>query len=611
MFKGLHTLQKDLRMGRSNRVIASSALLSVILFFYFLNLTSFFQPTVYPLIDRVTYVTGFVDKYFTNERVDSLIIVICTILWFQLSIGKNIQYFLMTVFGISIFLSIYFDIDFMRNLIVLVTVPVIFLIIITSKIQPHKPVSFDWRLLLNYISLFGIAIASLSAFLVISYIIFPQVQMPSMNYLYYFFLILSIFSPLYLIVISFAYPFNLLCRKFREILNKRFASNGEDIIFQKKHIKKEKRIFHLSVIIILSITISMIPHIETINKDDQVIGSDTKHYVKFLDSMTMSTDYVELFYKAFVTIIGGDRPLSLLFFFLLSSLFYQGNFTSSLENLPLLLSPLLVISTYFLTFRITKDHFTSVLASFITIPSHILIGIYAGLFANWFSLIWGYLVILFLIKLVDEPKRINFFIFSTLLIILLLCHAPTWTIFMYIIGLFLAVIFFKDKKSNSRLVAYAFLSMLPSIAIDITRMILLNNSGVAQEVDFVLNREVGIHGIYTIWSNLIDTTHLIFAGQVANPIILLLVIYWLYKTKIKDNFSLFIIIFFSLFVLPLLFAEKDIQSRFFYEIPLQIPAAIAITVLRERTGSLLSIAVCLWLVVMSAYMAANFVLVMR
>ncbi len=578
MLRGLYALQKDLGMDKSYRLIASSALFSIILFFYMLNIASFLQPTVYPLIDRITYITGFVDKHFVNSLFDSFLIIVCTILWFHFSLTKNKKYFIMAGFGISFLLVLYLNMDFERKLLVLITFPTILLLIISKKILKRNIVSFDWRLSVNYISLFGIAIAILSALVITSHILLPELSLPSLNYLYYFFIILSVFSPIYLVLLSFSYPFVLT---FRTILKKcRKSSTNkkpDNIVVKKKYIKQRTRVFHLSIIIFLSIVISMIPHLNTVNKDNESIGVDTKYYVKFLESMANSSGYDELLLKAFVTVSGGDRPLSVLFFFLLSSIFYQGNFYPLLENLPLLLGPLLVIVTYFLALTITKDHLTSLFASLITIPSHVLIGIYAGFYANWFSLIWGYLAILFIFKIMDEPKKIiNFIVFSILLIILFFSHAQTWTIYMYVIGLFLVVIFFLNKRRDKKTVIYIFLSMLPSIIVDIVRMLLINNSGVNQELNFALQREVGIHGIYTIWQNLIATTHFTLAGQIANPVILLLTVYWLYRTEIKEKYSIFFIIFFSLFALPLLFGDRQIQSRFFYEIPFQIPAAIAL-----------------------------------
>ncbi len=211
----------------------------------------------------------------------------------------------------------------------------------------------------------------------------------------------------------------------------------------------------------------------------------------------------------------------------------------------------------------------------------------------------------------DEPKKINYSIFSILLVILIFSHVQTWTIFTYVIALFLVVVYFKDKRKYGKLVFCIFLSLLPSILIDIARLLLIDNSGILQEISFASKQEVGvgIHSIHTIWDNLNSTTHTYLAGQTANPIILLLALFWLYVTKIRENYTIFFIIFLSLFSLPLLFGDKEIQSRFLLEIPFQVPAAIALMILKERIGTYITVAICLWLIVMSLLMASNFVLV--
>jgi hypothetical protein len=327
--------------------------------------------------------------------------------------------------------------------------------------------------------------------------------------------------------------------------------------------------------------------------------------------MMTSAGVDDLLHQVFVSLSFGDRPFTLLLFFILYSLFSDNNLSYFLENLPILLSPLLMLAVYSLAWSITKDHYTSVLASLITIPSHILASVYGGLFANWFSLIWVYLAIIFLFKSMNDQGKINFFIFSVILIILLFSHAPTWTILMYVMGLFLVIVFVKNIGNGRKFVKYIFISILPSIFLDIARLILVGNSGVLQEIDFALHREVGIHGLNAIWHYIISTTHFTLAGQIANPIILLLVVFWLYNKEVKEIYSFFFIVFFSLFALPLFFGDAQIQSRFFYDIPFQLPAAIALMQLREKIGIYMIIAICAWLVVMSMYMATNFIFVIH
>jgi hypothetical protein len=515
----------------------------------------------------------------------------------------------MAGFGISFLLTLFLNIEMGSRLVVASSFVTILLIISMDRILKKFTISFSLALTINYVSVFGISIAVVSAIALTCYIFFPELPLPPLNFIYLFFLIISIFSPIFLVLIAFSYPVFLGLRALREKWIKSLILHHEDFSTNKTYLKRKTWILFLSLIILLSIIVSMIPYLSIVNEDNTIIGTDTKNYIIFLETIAESSGYEEVFYKAFVTIGGGDRPISMLFLYWLYFTFFQDNFYSLLKNLPLILGPFLVISVYLFTFNLTKNHLTSLFASLITIPSHILIGIYAGLYANWFALIWGYLALIFLFKLIEKPERFNILIFSALIIVVLFSHSQTWTIFIYVIGLFTVVLFFKNKKENTKTVKYILIAILPSIIVEVFRLFLTNFSGVSQEISFAMNREVGLHGLSTIWDNLINTSHLYLAGQIANPIILLLIIYWLYITKIKTSYVIFLIVFFSLYTIPILFADAAIQARFFYEIPFQVPAAIALTVLRERTGNYLPFVICLWLVVMSIYMTRNFVLV--
>lgn len=609
MTNRMYWFEKDLGKGKSYRLIANSALFSILLFFYILNFTSVIQPTVYPLIDRVTYVTSFVDKHFINDTMDSFVVILCTVLWFQFSIAHSKKYLIIGTFILPLILLLFLNFDLALKLYLLISFPTLLLFIIINHVKKKNFLFIDRRLIANYVSLLAIGIAAISTFLLITYLVFPEIPLPSLNYLFYFYLILCLFSPFCLVLLSSSFVFVPIFSKIRKKMEKTTQWLHREVIETKKeNVKLKTRILHLSFIILLCVVIAMIPHLSTVNKDNQVIGVDTKHYVEILKSIAKSSNYGDLLYKVFVLHVEGDRPFTLLLFLGSSSLFFQGNYSAFLETLPILFGPLLVICVYFLTLRLTGNHLTSIFASLLTIPSHILIAIYGGLYANWLSLIWSYLAILFLFKIMDEPKRINFFIFSTLLVILLFSHTQTWSILIYAIGLFLIVLLFKNRKENKFIVFSIFLSILPSILIDIVKMLWSNNSGMSQEISFAVERDVGLHGIGTIWENLVATSHLTLAGLIGNPIILLLVVYGIYVIQVNRSYRIFFICFFSLFTLPLLFGDRQIQARFFYEIPFQIPAAIALMVLKERLGRYFPMAICIWLIVMSVYVSANFVL---
>ena len=80
------------------------------------------------------------------------------------------------------------------------------------------------------------------------------------------------------------------------------------------------------------------------------------------------------------------------------------------DHLPIVLGPALVLVVYFLTREMTSNDLISVLAAFLTAVSfHVLTGIYAGLYANWFALIIGFLSFMFLFKFLKRPS-ISYFV---------------------------------------------------------------------------------------------------------------------------------------------------------------------------------------------------------
>jgi hypothetical protein len=72
-------------------------------------------------------------------------------------------------------------------------------------------------------------------------------------------------------------------------------------------------------------------------------------------------------------------------------------------------------------------------------------------------------------------------------------------------------------------------------------------------------------------------------------------------------------IFLSVGLLPLYIGSWTLQTRIFYDIPFEIPAAIALYYISTRTaGSMLvTVAGCTWLVAMSLVTVMNYYLILR
>ncbi|MGI0021548.1 MAG: hypothetical protein ACRD9Q_01685, partial [Nitrososphaeraceae archaeon] len=375
-------------------------------------------------------------------------------------------------------------------------------------------------------------------------------------------------------------------------------------------IKRRTKTLYLLLFMLLSVALALIPHYPTINSDNHQVGSDSLDYVNTLTRLAQSSTPQEFIKQVFTAPFSGDRPFTMLFLHAISKIIPTDLFYI-VDHLPIILGPALVLAVFFLTRELTSNDTTSLLASFLTAVSfHTLNGIYSGIYANWIALIIGYLSFVFLIRFLKTPSKTNLVSYSALMIILLFSHVYTWTILTLTMSIFLVAMFKINRYERKSIIVLSLIVIL-SIIIDVVRSVLTGFSG-GIESDIVLaNKGAGISQLVLLWSNLTDTIQNYAGGQYSNFIILTLGLYWLFRANSRKLSSVFLAIFLSVGVLPLLFGDDVIQSRALYDIPFQIPAAIALTYMKKKHhGSLIISSLCVWLLVISIRTVSNFYLVL-
>jgi hypothetical protein len=143
--------------------------------------------------------------------------------------------------------------------------------------------------------------------------------------------------------------------------------------------------------------------------------------------------------------------------------------------------------------------------------------------------------------------------------------------------------------------------ILLSIAVDVVKIMVTRSAGgIEQDIDIAHRQEVGVGQLPVKWNNLIDTTEIYYAGAFSNVILLSLGIYWIFRCRISDSVNIFLVVFLSIGILPLFFGNWLVQSRVFYNIPFQIPAAIGLFYIRnEKNGVIILISISVWLIAMT------------
>jgi hypothetical protein len=455
------------------------------------------------------------------------------------------------------------------------------------------------------------------------------------------FLLLSSFSTIYIFPLIFCLVVKVLQRVASRILKLDIIK--EDITqtlpkdYDKSKLKTQTKVGILLISMILSVVLVLIPQHPLINPDNRDIGVDTHYYVTWIRELAKSKNVSDLIYQAFVVQgQSGDRPLSLLFLLVVYQVVGSNNNLSGvIEHFPIILGPGIVLAFYVLTLELTRNEKIALIAGFFgAVSFHTLIGIYSGFYANWLALIVGYISIAFLFRYLRSGRLSDIIVFSTLLIGVLFIHIHTWTILAAVSGTFLVAMLLvaiwnnnkkkkKKKKDNGnsnisnlfrkRRIIWLLLAILVSIAIDITKVALIGSSGGVERDIEVAQTNLGNEEINMRWRILDATMHGSLGGVFSNFIILLLGLFWVLKSNMREPGTLFLIIFLSAGMVPLTFGFWTLQVRVLYDIPFEIPAAIALYYISARAGNrLLTLgAACTWLVAVSLVTVMNYYLVWR
>jgi hypothetical protein len=665
--------------------VISSVTFALTCFFYVYLLGSFLGIPIFPLYNRVTYFTFF-NFHLINSHTDQIIITLAIAIWFGSAaaaakckiVGFAGASFYATITIIAVLSPSY---DVFLTLAALTFLPIVMALLIIDKRlgmgQTGARTTLFHKILftnnkcpnfvVRYLAIIGIITGVLS---VIAAVVSADnndnnlhfnllLQQPQQevieetgavairNYAYEIFLLFSAFSPFLMFLLILCFPVKLMIKSIAKAVaqmgseknNKSIDTkesignnNGGDAhqynilpdlrpSFHRK-IRPATRTILLTLFAALPIVLTVMPHLPAINPDRQQIGVDTDYYVRWVTALINSKSTQEFIQNAFVIQNNGDRPLTLIFLFIIAELVQGADLLHNFEYIiPAIFGPALVLVVYFLTRQLVAEQLFNevapLLAAFLTaISFQILIGIYAGFYANWLALIISYLAFYFLFKFLKTSQTISIIIFSVLTILLLFSHIYTWLVSALVIFTFLSVML-KMNSYPKRNITLLLLVVISSSAIVVTRTAMTEwsyDGGIlGTGLDSVdAHQQIGLNQFTLRWDNLERTMHTFVGGQFSNFIILGLGLYWIYRSNWREPSTIFLMIFLSTGIFGFIFGNWEIQTRVFYDIPFQIPAGIGLALIlneARRTAAsplLFLLPICIWLLAMPLRSVFNF-----
>jgi hypothetical protein len=597
-------------IGSTWKLIIRSAVLTLLIMLYMIYCSFYFQADVFLFIDRTTYHDIFSNVIALESESFGTMIIILFVLWIYLAASSRIEIVgSISLAGILAF-SYLLNSSILLNILAVISLPTILSItLLKGMMMRGKSTKIGNRLPVNYLVIIGTGLAVTS--ICTSLLKGASSNFTSDKDLFLIFhLILAYFSPIIMFLCFFSVFMNLVIQPV-------IRNSGLIKFLQLESLPRFHTFRYLIVFLIIFMVVSVvivgIPHFNPARQNHPNVSVDVVYYERWISQLQDSSDLSEFLNGLSLEISGGDRPLSLLLMLPISYLYLQ-DISSSLELvMPLVLAPSLVLVMFLLTRELTRNDSIALVCSFLSaISFHVLVGTYSGYYSNWIGLIVMYLSFVFLIRyLRNSNNHLALFLFTALTTSLLFIHSYTWSIAVIFTFIFVLISYFFRLVKSRRIVVIVSLVLLSLIVFDLAKSSLgLGPSAIGRNLFTIERTGTGVDQVGDRWSNLVRTVQVYVGGIYGNPFFLSIAFLGcilLFYNSTRKFTSYFVLIFFSIGILPLFFGDREILARIMYDIPFQIPAAVAIFWLQKRgvVGMALTVAILLSLLAGSIRIATN------
>jgi len=338
----------------------------------------------------------------------------------------------------------------------------------------------------------------------------------------------------------------------------------------------------LSSSLILPVLAVFLLYSPIVNPSSMIVSVDIVHYVNYLNQVR---DYSENSLEILSSMLSRDRPLTLLTIYSISIL--SGlDFKTVLIYLPVILSPLLIFSIYYLASKLFKDKLYSSLTCFLTATGPFTTAsLYGGFLANWLGISLTYLSLAILIKSVEQ-NSIRLLTASVLLSILShLTHPVSWN-FLIVATILVATILVFRKNSDRRIPKLMSTFIIVNILYDFLKTRVLGFAGATMIAQSIVSTELSINNLINFWPINVFMTYFHVGGAFNFPPTYLSTLVGMVLFSLVKQFKLDILKMWVVAGLPLYLLGPDyVQARTLQNIPIDFFASAGFLVVYDYLSS--------------------------
>jgi hypothetical protein len=332
----------------------------------------------------------------------------------------------------------------------------------------------------------------------------------------------------------------------------------------------------LACAVLLACFIAALPYVSGVGRS-QLVGVDTPYYYNYLKEISNPfeavTQIANSYVGLYVLLLFGIRAVGL------------DTFEAVVVG-PAVLAVLFTVAVYLLTQSLTESYFAAGIGSvYGAVSFHTLVGMFAGIFANWLALSFVMFLIFFLNRSFTRWNWRNLLGVILMSYLALVAHPWTWAVMTLVIltALLYLYLFDASSRSSSGRIVITFLAscVLPVIFL----ATLGGNLIPALRSDLVggyfqLVGSMSFVGLSQIEQNLMYTLRDYGGGFLTHPQTLLLMLLGIFSLpRFNRRMSAILISWLAVTSVLTVFSSQDLAWRVLYLIPFELFAALGTLVL--------------------------------
>src|SRR5437667_4367063 len=335
----------------------------------------------------------------------------------------------------------------------------------------------------------------------------------------------------------------------------------------------------LAISLCISSLLAFVPYRPDLNPAGGLVGIVSPLFLSWIGQM-LARPLQQALQYSFVEGLEGSRPLLLVLLYLVASAGISPS--QILEYLPMVLAPLLSLSTYiFVRYGQGSSILAGVTVIFSSASFYTTVGLWGGYYANWLALILVYLFLTSLLVFSRSPSKIRYGSTYALSVALFLTHPWTWVLIAAVCLVF-SVTLWRETRNLVHLKALTGI-IATGIVLDLVKSWAFASRSVAADIATKAPNGAGI--LLSFWNNLVDGLLFTHGELLANWLVLGLGLLGVLVLRFKDWFERLLLLWVGVPSIAFVLLDSYHQARIVYDLPIPVLTTIAVVSLQPWIGN--------------------------